>query len=130
MVRISKAYARQLGITKGASAPRGMNKLETRFAEQLEAWKLAGEVAWWDREPIRVRLASGAWYKPDFVAESLPVCSATTNPNLGRLIAFEVKGHWREAARVRIKVAADRHRWLRFVVVTWDNGWVFEEVVP
>jgi hypothetical protein len=33
------------------------------------------------------------------------------------LLLYEVKGMWREAARVRIKVAADRHPF-RFIAVT------------
>jgi len=40
----------------------------------------------------------------------------------------ETKGHWREAARVRIKVAADLYPWFKFVAVKWDKKqWVYED---
>jgi hypothetical protein len=77
---------------------RGMNETERQFAGHLERLRLAGLVLWYAFEPIRVRLAdrSEVWYKPDFGAVMAD----------WRFVLFEVKGRWREAARVRIKIAA------------------------
>jgi hypothetical protein len=102
---------------------RGMNKWEGLFAAELEARRRAGEVSWWAFETLRFRLADGAWYKPDFAV--MVVWGWRETPALE---LYEVKGHWREAARVRIKVAADRHPF-RFVAVTRKDGeWQYETI--
>lgn len=98
-----------------------MNALESRFAkEYLDLLRLGGEIQWWRYEPMRFRIGSSAFYKPDFV-----VLDA-----VGQVVAYETKGHWREAARARIKVAADLFPWVRFIGVTSSNGWTFEEFHP
>lgn len=79
-------------------ARRGMNKTEAEFAQHLEYKRVAGELAWWAFEPFRIRLADGTFYRPDFA----------TVDTYGRTEIFEVKGHMREAARVRLKVAVEK----------------------
>jgi hypothetical protein len=94
-----------------------MNGLEARYATHLDFRKHAGEVAWWRFNTIRFRIGKGAWYKPDFMVVLVAALE---------LEVHETKGHWREAARVRIKTAADLYP-LRFVAVTEDeDGWHFE----
>jgi len=88
-----------LDVPRANTKARGMNKTEQAYAWELEARRQAGEILWWQFEGIRVRLADGAWYKPDFAVFS----------NGGVLSLHEIKGMWREAARVRIKVAAELH---------------------
>jgi hypothetical protein len=88
------------------SKTRKMNSWEQAFSYELKARQEAGELVWWAFEPLRFRLADGAWYKPDFGAVSVD----------GVLTLYEIKGHWRESARVRIKVAADRHPF-RFIAL-------------
>jgi len=49
----------------------------------------------------------------------------------GALDAHEVKGHWEDDARAKIKIAAGMYRW-RFVVVRvkakkGGGGWALEE---
>lgn len=104
------------GRVKG---PRGMNKLEARYAQEvLEPWKNAGIVREYGYEDLRLRLADGAWYKPDF--------RATMHDGL--TLVVEVKGFWREAARLRLKVAADRFRNFRFIAVRRvKREWLTEE---
>lgn len=92
---------------KPVKQSRGMNKWESLFAEELERRRVVGLITWYQFEAVRFRLADRAYYKPDFAALA----------HNGELILFEVKGMWREAARVRIKVASDRHPF-RFVAVT------------
>jgi hypothetical protein len=75
-----------------------MNKWETAFAaEVLEPRKLSGEIAGYWYEAIRVRLANGAWFCPDFMLFF---------PDR-HVEFFEVKGFLREAASLRIKFAAE-----------------------
>ncbi len=78
--------------------PKGMNKWEEAFARTLEYRKAVGEIVWWAYEPFRIRLADGAFYRPDFATVDLD----------GRTSIYEVKGHYREAARVRLKVACEK----------------------
>lgn len=97
---------------------RRMNKLETAYSAHLQALYAAGRVLWWRFEPMRLRLANGAYYKPDFGVKLLD----------GSFELHETKGFWREAARVRIKVAAELFPMFRFVAVRkTKTGWEREE---
>lgn len=96
-----------------------MNKWESRYSETLAALLIEGKILWYDFEPFSLRIADGAKYTPDFAVLSV------------RGLEFhEVKGFWREAARVRIKVAADRFPF-PFLAVTRDKRtgeWVYERI--
>jgi hypothetical protein len=100
-----------------------MNALEERFAtDVLALLVLAKEISWWEFEPLRLRLGGSAFYRPDFVAVDAK----------GQVVCYEVKGHWREAARARIKIAAERFPWMRFHAVKHDRrgGWIYETFEP
>jgi hypothetical protein len=106
------AYAR------GQAPKRGMNKTEQAYAQHLDLQVHAGKVLWWRFEPFKLRLADGSYYKPDFGV-------------LPRDLLFEIhetKGFWREAARVRIKVAAELFPF-KFIALTRTagGGWKREE---
>ena len=108
--------------------PRGMNKWEKAYAaEELEPRRLIGEILWYGFEALKVRLADGAVFTPDFaVLFNAAVGDQLENRIPGRTEFHEVKGMWREAARVRIKVAAEVTPY-RFVAVTKKSGaWVQE----
>ncbi len=94
-----------------------MNKWEAAYAEHLEQLKATNAIKRWDFEPERFRLATGAYYTPDF---RIVYHSSA--------IGFdEVKGFWREAARVRIKVAAEHNPMYLFRAVTKRSGtWEYE----
>lgn len=100
---------------------RVMNATEARFADQLEMLKRSEQIIDWRFEALRFRLSGeGAkkvsYYKPDFLA---------VYPS--QFVIYEVKGHWREAARARIKIAAGMYPWFMWVAVQWKNKeWVFE----
>lgn len=97
----------------------GRNRWERLYAQELDLRKRAGAIADWRYEGVRLRMADGAWYKPDFLV-------ILTD---GLIELHEVKGHWREAARVRIKVTAELYPWFRFLVVRNERGnFVFDEV--
>lgn len=90
-----------------------MNKTEAGYAMELEARKLAGEIAWFAFEAIKLRLADGAWYTPDFAV--LRVVGDLQDHDA--LEFHEVKGGFiREAALVRLKVAASMYPF-RFLLV-------------
>ena len=77
--------------------PGEMNRLEEAMAEHLKMLVKSGEVLVWWFEGITVRLAKATRYTPDFLV-MLPD---------GTLECWEVKGHWEDDARVKIKVAAE-----------------------
>ena len=102
------------------------SKLEGRFAQHLQEMQLAGEVVWWQYEPLTLRLGNvGArcGYTPDFIV------TATTHP----VRAYEVKGFWRDGSREKVKVAARLFPWMQFVGVEWDREnrcWDYEDFSP
>lgn len=92
-----------------------MNKTETRFeVNVLQLRKSGGEVHGWRYEAVKFRLADGAFYTPDFVVYLSD----------GTIELAEVKGSagWEEAARVRIKVAAEQHPEFAWVGYTEQRG--------
>jgi hypothetical protein len=76
-----------------------MNATEAEYARVLEADKAAGLVAWYRFEGVKLRLADNTFYTPDFA-----VMLAT-----GEMQMHEVKGHWQDDARVKIKIAAEMY---------------------
>lgn len=113
--------SRQLVGTKGRGAHQAgaMNKLETKYAQHLELRRQAGEIQWWVFEGIKLRLAPATFYNPDFLVQ-LPG---------GELELHEVKGHWEDDARVKVKVAAVLFPGVFAIFgVRWDKelGWQFE----
>jgi hypothetical protein len=92
-----------------------MNKTERHRAIQLEAMKRDGQIRDWGFEAMSLKLGAGAYYTPDFMVIE----------NDGTLRFEETKGHWREAARVRIKVAASlfhcQFTAMRLVKGAWEE---------
>lgn len=78
-----------------------MNQTEAAYAAELELRRIAGEVAWYRFEGVKLRLADNTFYTPDFAV---------------MLASNEVKGHWLDDARVKIKVAAEQYPF-RFIAV-------------
>lgn len=76
-----------------------MNKTEAAYAQHLELLRRVGSVQWFRFEGIKLRLADGTFYTPDFAVMAAD----------GVMEMHEVKGHWLEDARVKIKVAADQY---------------------
>ena len=98
-----------------------MNKTELAYAAHLEAMKRIGAVQWYGYEGMKFRLAPATFYTPDFI-----VLMAD-----GMLEAHEVKGHWEDDARVKIKCAAEMFP-LRFIAVKPiakrdGGGWAVED---
>jgi hypothetical protein len=98
---------------------RTMNGTEAAYAAHLGMRQLAGEIVGWKYEAVKLRLADGAFYKPDFLV-ILPS---------GAIELHETKGHWREAARVRFKVARELFAPIVFRAIRKGEGGFYEEQV-
>jgi hypothetical protein len=106
-------------------APR-MNKTEYAYSLYLEAERQAGKIHWWAFEAIKLRLADKTYYTPDFA-----VIRSYMPWHLKPIVFFEVKGFWRDDARVKIKVAAEMYRdAFFFVAVTKSRSadWKYENI--
>lgn len=103
----SKATMQALGRLKSGE----MNKTEAAYAKYLELQKQAGEVLWYEFEPMNLKLADKCFYKVDFL-----VLKST-----GHLEVHEVKGFWTDDALVKIKTAAAKFPF-RFISVKLEKG--------
>ena len=100
--------------------PGEMNGLEKRYAAHLETRRVVGEILSYKFESIKLKLAKATFLTVDFavVAQS------------GAIEMHEVKGHWEDDARVKIKVAAKLFPEFTFIGVMWERRakfWKFEE---
>lgn len=112
---------RHFARARGHHTPGQMNKLEARYAADLEARKLAGEIRLYQFEALKLRLAKNTFLTPDFfvIADD------------GTVEIHECKGFWEDDARVKIKVAAETFPF-RFLAIKArpkkdGGGWQFEE---
>lgn len=108
---------------RGAKPPGEMNRLESVYAAHLTERIATGEVAHWMFDAVSLRLADRTFYKPDFL-----VLLAN-----GELEVHETKGFMEDDAAVKLKVAADRFWWFRFVLVKAKakkdgGGFTFQEI--
>jgi len=95
-----------------------MNKTEEAYSKLLEERRIKGEIHHWSFEAINLKLAKLTSYLPDFF-----VINAD-----GSIEFIEIKGFWTSSARVKIKVAADKHPWFTFRAVQYKKKeWSYEE---
>lgn len=120
-VKVSNRPEPARASKKAASGGRVPNPWERRArAEVIGPWIASGEVV---GEPVyegvSLRIAEGCRYKPDW---------ACTRPS-GALRVLEVKGFQREAARVRLLVAAERWPSVQFYLATRAKGaWIVTRI--
>lgn len=98
-----------------------MNKTEAAYASRLSALQAAGEIQWHRFEGLKLRLADNTFYTPDFAVMAAD----------GVMECHEVKGHWQDDARAKIKIAASMYPF-RFIAVKvkpkrYGGGWAVEE---
>jgi len=74
-----------------------MNKIEQRYAAELDLQLRAGLIVGWKFEGMKLRLADRTFYTPDFDVWL----------SGDRLEFHETKGHFEDDARVKLKVAAE-----------------------
>jgi hypothetical protein len=114
------------------AGPRYRSKWEAQFHEVLKA-RFPG--AWIEYEPIRLRLAKNTTYTPDFLTLVVAPSMTGTGQLIREFTFWECKGFWRPAARVKIKVAASKYPWAKFVAVVKQKkkdggGWKEEVFSP
>ena len=98
-----------------------MNKTEERFSFALDQGVKSGKYLQWFFEDITLRLGDNCRYTPDFAV----LLSDMT------FRFYEVKGFWRDDARVKIKVAASKYPFFEFRAVVWKkNTWEVEVIKP
>lgn len=128
-ITLGRGVPRESVVARAKLAPstnvrgRGRSKLQAAYAEDLELRRRTGELLDVVEEGLSLQLAARTWYRPDFLLRF---------PD-GHLEIHEVKGHWEDDARVKIKVAAEHHAWARFFAVTrgrgeLDAGWQLEAI--
>jgi hypothetical protein len=98
--------------------------LEASFADELVVWKHKGLIDDWRHHPIKVSLAAGCWYTPDFSA----LHTAT-----GHYALYEVKGSWKQKggrdSRTRLKIAASLYpQWMWYGVTRPNDDWAIETI--
>jgi hypothetical protein len=123
IVRATGPQARKQIAPSTPAVPRGMNRWEQLYSDHLRDRRIAGEVRWFGFEIIRLRLAMSqtekeAWYKPDFMVVMAD----------GSVELHEVKGHWREAARLRVKIASEIFPFPLIVVTRSGSQWQYERM--
>ncbi|UXB22788.1 DUF1064 domain-containing protein [Stenotrophomonas maltophilia] len=98
-----------------------LNKTESAYAERLRALEACGQILWHKFEGLKLRLADNTFYTPDFAVMAAD----------GVMECHEVKGHWQDDARAKIKIAAAMYPF-RFMAVKAKpkrdgGGWAVEE---
>jgi hypothetical protein len=105
------------GVRKAAGV---MNQTETRYAELLRKRQLAGEIESFTYETLKVKVADGSWYCPDFMV-------IRTN----HIEFHEVKGSYMldRLGHSKLKQAADKYPEFRWVMQVYKNKKIgFEKV--
>jgi hypothetical protein len=99
----------------------GLNKLETAWRDYVKALHPALLIT---EQAVRLRLANGLWYKPDFFAFA---------PGFKKpAVAWEVKGpHAFRGGFENLKMAATTYPTVQFILVWREGGaWKQQEVLP
>jgi hypothetical protein len=105
----------------GRLKPGERNKTEAAYEQYLELRRRAGEVLWYRFEGMTFKLAADCRFTPDFV-----VMLAN-----GELECHEVKGIWRDDAKVKMRLAAEIFPF-RFIAIYAKTkkdggGWEIQE---
>lgn len=101
---------------------KGPNKTEREFEAHLRAEYPGREI---HVQAVTLVLANGVRFTPDLFTPTL-----ADGPTF-----WETKGHMRDDASVKIKVAARLHPWAKFYLATKrpkkkGGGWITERVLP
>jgi hypothetical protein len=98
-----------------------MNKTESAFSDHLRMQEIEGTVLCHRFEGVTLKIANDCRYTPDFMVMGVG----------GEITFYEVKGFWRDDARVKIKVAARTFPEFRFIgVQKKGQHWIMEDFEP
>lgn len=95
-----------------------MNKTEAAYAKLLEVKKQSGEIAWFEFEPMNLRLADKCFYRVDFLVMLKD----------GQLEVHEVKGGFiTDDALVKVKTAAAKFPFKFKILQLKKGNWSVRE---
>jgi hypothetical protein len=122
---LERIYAAEKPASKAPDD--GLNKLERDFRDRAaEPAFVRGDITGYAREPFKLDIGGHCYFIPDFVAAERP----GEHGIAPRITVVEVKGgFFREDAKVKIKVAANKYPFLcfRWLLVYRDgpygSGW-------
>ncbi len=127
-----KAHPPALPTERGSAARKGlyalgrlktgaMNKTEAAYERDLRDALSLGDIQWYRFEGVKLRLADKTFYTPDFAVMAAD----------GVMEMHEVKGHWLDDARAKIKIAAEqypfRFRAIKAKAKRDGGGWAVED---
>lgn len=98
--------------------PGVMNKTERAYSLLLSQHQANGEIREFKFEAVKLILGNRCCYTPDFMV---------VRPD-GTLEFHEVKGFWRDDARVKIKTAADKFPFVFIAAKQTKTGWEIETI--
>lgn len=98
--------------------PGVMNKTEAAYGFHLSDLQAKGHIREFKFEAVKLILGNRCSYTPDFMVVR----------NDGTLEFHEVKGFWRDDARVKIKAAADKFPFVFVAVKQTKTGWDVETI--
>lgn len=101
---------------KAIHRPGVMNKTEKAYSDFLTDLQNKGEIREFKFEAVKLILGNRCSYTPDFMV---------VRPD-GTLEFHEVKGFWRDDARVKIKAAADKFPFVFIAAKQTKTGWEVE----
>lgn len=128
--RFRAKFARK---ARGRTQPKrdgSMNRTEAAYAQVLERRRLAGEIASWQFQPVKLRLADRTFYEPDFmVILADGRCQMhETKAGIADKQTGAVSPLVEDDAMVKIKVAAEQHPF-EFVMAFCRKGeWHYREI--
>lgn len=104
--------------------PGVMNDTESKYADELQIRKLAGEIIDWHFESTTLKLADDCRYTPDF-------CVLHSDLTI-EFVDAKGGGPMDEKSCVKVKCAAEKFWWFRFTIVKRrtkkdGGGWTREE---
>lgn len=117
-IEVSEAAPVAFDVPIGISTDEAkLNKTERAWLEHM---RLSLPTFHIGIQNVTLKIGDDCRYTPDFL------CVGE-----GCIVFYEVKGFWRDDARVKIKVAARMFPWARFVAVQRDGkGWKQEIIKP
>ena len=107
-------------MTQAKAAPQTdafESRWERQYAQILELRRRSADIDAWVYSPMKLRLADNTFYTPDFMVVRFD----------GVIEFHEVKGFWRDDARVKIKVAAKLFPWFKFRAISKIKGLAYEQ---
>ena len=107
LARVARGHAKAVEPERACDP----NLTEARWGLELYARQDAREIEWLGFHVLTLRLSDGVRLTLDWFARTRD----------GRFLGWDVKGHMRDDARVKLHQAAEQFEWLEVWVVQWKK---------